>query len=66
LDGYRSGKTLVIVKMLEILWTLIQRGKIPANDVMVLTHREDLLKQLREHVNDFNAAGIIPIFACGN
>ncbi len=55
-----SGKTLVIVKILELLWTLMQRGAIPAHDVMVLTHREDLLKQLRDHVNDFNAAGKIP------
>lgn len=55
-----SGKTLVIVKMLEVLYTLIQRGEIPAHDVMVLTHREDLLQQLRDHVNDFNSAGKIP------
>lgn len=55
-----SGKTLVIVKVLEMLYTLIQRGEIPAHDVMVLTHREDLLQQLRDHVNDFNSAGKIP------
>jgi hypothetical protein len=55
-----SGKTLVIVKMLELLYALIQRGEIPAHDVMVLTHREDLLQQLRDHVNDFNSAGKIP------
>jgi hypothetical protein len=55
-----SGKTLVIVKMLELLWGLMQRGEIPACDVMVLTHREDLIQQLRSHVNDFNAAGKVP------
>ncbi|HRQ32786.1 MAG TPA: DEAD/DEAH box helicase family protein, partial [Anaerolineales bacterium] len=55
-----SGKTLVIVKMLELLYTLMQRREIPARDVMVLTHREDLLKQLRDHVNDFNTAGKTP------
>src|SRR6266540_3138610 len=55
-----SGKTLVIVKMLELLWQLIQRGQIPAHDVMMLTHREDLLQQLRDHVNDFNAWGKTP------
>jgi hypothetical protein len=55
-----SGKTLVIVKLLELLWTLMQRGLIPTREVMVLTHREDLLKQLRDHVNDFNTAGTIP------
>lgn len=52
-----SGKTLVIVKLIELLSALMERGEIPANDLLVLTHREDLLKQLREHVNEYNAAG---------
>lgn len=52
-----SGKTLVIVKLIEVLWTQMGRGEIPAHDVMMLTHREDLLQQLRDHVNDYNAAG---------
>jgi superfamily II DNA or RNA helicase len=52
-----SGKTLVIVKLIEVLWTLMGRDEILACDVLVLTHREDLLKQLREHVNAYNAAG---------
>ena len=52
-----SGKTLVIVKLLELLWGLIRRGCIPANDILVLTHREDLLRQLRQHVEEFNASG---------
>jgi type III restriction enzyme len=55
-----SGKTLVIVKMLELLYALIQRSEIPSHDVMVLTHREDLLQQLRDHVTDFNSAGRKP------
>lgn len=55
-----SGKTLVIVKILELLYTLMQRREIPGHDVMVLTHREDLLQQLRDHVNDFNAGGRTP------
>lgn len=52
-----SGKTLVIVKLLELLWGLMRRGCIPQNDILVLTHREDLLRQLRQHVDEFNAAG---------
>jgi hypothetical protein len=55
-----SGKTLVIVKLIEILWTLMQRRLIPARDVMMLTHREDLLEQFRDHVADFNAFGRVP------
>lgn len=51
-----SGKTLVIVKLIEVLRELIRRGEIPANDILVLTHRDDLIEQLRKHVNEFNAA----------
>lgn len=52
-----SGKTIVIVKLIEILWALMGRKEIPDNDILVLTHREDLLQQLRDHVNEYNAAG---------
>ncbi len=52
-----SGKTLVIVKLIELLHALIQRGEIPSREILVLAHRDDLLEQLRQHVNDFNANG---------
>jgi type III restriction enzyme len=52
-----SGKTLVIVKLLELLRLLMQRREIPAHDVLVLAHRDDLLEQLRRHVDEFNSAG---------
>lgn len=52
-----SGKTLVIVKLIETLWTLMGRDLIPRNDVLVLTHREDLLQQVRDHVTEFNTGG---------
>jgi hypothetical protein len=52
-----SGKTLVIVKLIEILSVLMRGGEIPNNDILVLTHREDLLQQLRDHVNEYNASG---------
>ncbi len=28
--------------------------------MLVLTHREDLLQQLRDHVNDYNTGGVVP------
>ncbi len=56
-----SGKTLVIVKLIEVLWALMQRGEIPAQDVLVLAHRDDLLEQLRRHVAEFNAGGRLHI-----
>jgi hypothetical protein len=52
-----SGKTLVLIKLIEVLWTLMGRDLIPQNDILVLTHREDLLRQLREQINEFNTLG---------
>jgi len=51
-----SGKTLVIVKLIELLWRLARLEKIPNHNILVLTHRDDLLSQLRSHVEEFNAA----------
>jgi len=50
-----SGKTLVLVKLIEVLRGLIQRGEIPPHDILVLTHRDDLIEQLKKHVHEFNA-----------
>jgi len=52
-----SGKTLVIVKLIELLQILIARGEIPPHEILILAHRDDLLEQLRAHVAEFNAAG---------
>lgn len=51
-----SGKSLVIVKLIELLASLIQRGEMPPHDILVLTHRDDLIDQLRRHVAEFNRA----------
>jgi type III restriction enzyme len=51
-----SGKTLVIVKLIEVLRALIQRYEIPPYDILVLTHRDDLIEQLKKHIHEFNAS----------
>ncbi len=50
-----SGKTLVIVKIIEILKKLIEEKEIPANDILFLTYREDLLDQFKEYIREFNS-----------
>lgn len=50
-----SGKTLIIVKLINLLGQLIQRKEIPKNDILFLTHRDDLLEQFKNHVNEFNS-----------
>ncbi|MCD6283865.1 DEAD/DEAH box helicase family protein, partial [bacterium] len=51
-----SGKTLVIVKLIEILKKLIENKEIPANDILFLTHRDDLIDQFKEYIREFNAS----------
>ncbi len=51
-----SGKTLVLVKLIEVLRGLILAGEIPPNDILVLTHRKDLIEQLKRHVQEFNSS----------
>jgi len=38
-----SGKTLIIVKLIELLGKLIAEKEIPAGDILFLAHRDDLL-----------------------
>ncbi|MBX0312956.1 MAG: DEAD/DEAH box helicase family protein [Sulfurihydrogenibium sp.] len=49
-----SGKTLIIVKLIELLGKLMKNGLIPTKDIMFLTHREDLIQQFKLHVEEFN------------
>ena len=49
-----SGKTLIIIKLVDLLGRLINRGEIPKNDILFLAHREDLLEQFKNHVEEFN------------
>ncbi|MDQ3804234.1 MAG: DEAD/DEAH box helicase family protein, partial [Acidobacteriota bacterium] len=51
-----SGKTLVLVKLIEMLDALVRRGEIPPRDILVLAHRDELLQQFAAHVEEFNAA----------
>ena len=49
-----SGKTLVMVKLIEYLHSLKQNGEIPPHDVLILAPGEQLLKQIKQTVNEFN------------
>lgn len=51
-----SGKTLVIVKLVELLDSLIKNGQIPKNEILFLTYREDLIEQFRKHIEEFNVS----------
>ncbi len=49
-----SGKTLIIIKLIQIIKTLIERKEIPDYDILFLTHRDDLLEQFKVLVKEFN------------
>lgn len=50
-----SGKTLVIVKLIELLSKLIADKELPDKDILFLTHRDDLLEQFKKHIDEFNS-----------
>jgi len=49
-----SGKTLVIIKLIELLRELIKREEIPDYDILFLTYREDLIEQFKKHLEEYN------------
>lgn len=50
-----SGKTLIIVKLIEFLGKLIAEEELPMRDILFLAHRDDLLDQFKAHVEEFNS-----------
>jgi superfamily II DNA or RNA helicase len=50
-----SGKTLIIVKLIEILGKLIAEKELPDGDILFLAHRDDLLDQFKNHIEEFNS-----------
>ena len=49
-----SGKSLVIVKTIELLDYLQSQNLIPKKEIMLLLPREDLIKQFKKEILDFN------------
>lgn len=49
-----SGKTLIIIKLIEILHKLMSLGLIPKKEILFLTYREDLLEAFKKHVEEYN------------
>ncbi|BCU66643.1 hypothetical protein HS7_00800 [Sulfolobales archaeon HS-7] len=50
-----SGKTLIIVKLVELLDYLMRIGKIPLGKIMILSSRDDLINQVIRHIEEYNA-----------
>ncbi len=53
-----SGKTLVMVKLIEFLHRLQQNGCIPKRNILILAPSDHLLKQVHQTVEEFNQQGL--------
>jgi len=51
-----SGKTIVIIKLIQHLKQLMDRREIPKYDILFLTHRDDLIEQFKRMVDEVNYA----------
>jgi superfamily II DNA or RNA helicase len=49
-----SGKTIVIIKLIEILNKLMKGNLIPKKDILFLTYREDLIESFKKFVEEYN------------
>lgn len=56
-----SGKSLVLIKMIEYLKYLQDEKLIPEKDIMLLLPRQDLIEQFREEINEYNIGKQKPI-----
>ena len=51
-----SGKTLVIVKIIEMLSMLMKRRSIKERrDILFLVYRDNLINQFKKHIDEYNA-----------
>ena len=53
-----SGKTLVMVKLIEYLHSLQQHREIPPHNILILAPSDHLIGQIRRTVDEFNANGL--------
>jgi superfamily II DNA or RNA helicase len=56
-----SGKTLVMIKLIEVLFNLTKASEIPERNIMMLAPKDDIINQIKEHINKFNTNGSLKI-----
>ena len=53
-----SGKTLVMVKLVEYLHRLMGHGEIPPHKILILAPSDHLIGQIRRTIEEFNQTGL--------
>lgn len=56
-----SGKTLVMVKLIDILFKLIKYNQIPEKDILILAPKDRILNQIQDHIDIYNQSGNLQI-----
>jgi type III restriction enzyme len=56
-----SGKTLVMIKLLAVLSNLIDKSLIPEKDILILAPKDEILNQIKTHINIFNKGSEVTI-----
>ena len=56
-----SGKTLVLIKLIEFLHQLATFNYIPKNDILILAPKPEILNQIKEHIKVFNKNSSVKI-----
>jgi superfamily II DNA or RNA helicase len=56
-----SGKTLVLIKLIEFLHQLATYNHIPKNDILILAPKPEILNQIKEHIEVFNKNSSVKI-----
>lgn len=51
-----SGKTLVMIKLMSLLFELMEANEIPKKPIMLLAPNDKILSQFKERTKEFNAA----------
>ena len=49
-----SGKSIVMIKLIEVLYQLSSKNYIDKNDILILAPTDKILKQVKEHIVEFN------------
>ncbi|MGI6342702.1 MAG: DEAD/DEAH box helicase family protein [Bacteroidales bacterium] len=56
-----SGKTLVMIKLIESLHQLATYNHIPKKDILILAPKDEILNQIKEHIDIFNKNSSVKI-----
>ncbi|WP_456325761.1 DEAD/DEAH box helicase family protein, partial [Desulfonauticus submarinus] len=55
------GKTLVMVKLIELLHYLMKKKLIPQKDILILAPKDEILNQIKKHIDIYNRNATIRI-----